>query len=232
MAPANIEQAKKAAAEKAVTLIEPGMTVGLGTGSTAHHVIRRIGEKVRDGMEIRAVATSRESAALAEELRIPMAVMDDIESIDIAIDGADEIDPAFRLIKGGGGALLREKIIAAAATQFVVVADERKMVPFLGQFPLPVEVTPFGWELTFRKLGTFQCNPVLRQRDGEIFVTDNGNYIIDCAFDRIRDPQELHIRLNNIPGVVENGLFLGYAHVVMVGAADGSVKVYHPPVSL
>ncbi|WP_274651918.1 ribose-5-phosphate isomerase RpiA [Paenibacillus humicola] len=214
---------KRAAAEEAVRRIESGMTVGLGTGSTAVYAIRKIGEFVQGGLSIRAVATSVQSERLARELGIPISPFADIDGIDVTIDGADEVDGAFNAIKGGGGALLREKIVAAASRTLILVVDESKVVRRLGAFPLPVEIVPFGKELTLAKLTELGGNPVVRlARDGSVYTTDNGNYIADCNFGSIGDPGRLTAQLNAIPGVVENGLFVGMASGVIVGRADGS----------
>lgn len=220
---------KKAAGEKAAGYIKPGMTVGLGTGSTAYYTILRIGELVREGLEIKAVATSAQSEILAREQQIPLVDFDKVDKIDLDIDGADEADARLQLIKGGGGALLREKIIAAASTEMLVVIDENKLVKTLGKFPLPVEVAVFAWELTFKQLLALDAHPVLRVKEGRTFVTDNGNYILDCHFQKIHNAAALHTQLNNIPGVVENGLFLQYASRLIIGQHDGSVReITHP----
>ncbi|MGO4292599.1 ribose-5-phosphate isomerase RpiA [Chitinophaga sp. RAB17] len=220
---------KKAAGEKAAEYIKSGMTVGLGTGSTAYYTILRIGELVRAGLEIKAVATSAQSEQLAREQEIPLVDFDKVERIDIDIDGADEADAQLQLIKGGGGALLREKIIAAASKEMLVVIDEHKLVKHLGKFPLPVEVATFGWELTFKQLVALGARPVLRLKDNNRFVTDNGNYILDCHYQKIHNAPALHTQLNNIPGVVENGLFLDYASRLIIGNQDGSVReITHP----
>ncbi|WP_291909346.1 ribose-5-phosphate isomerase RpiA [Chitinophaga sp. CB10] len=216
--------AKKAAAEQAATYVRPGMTVGLGTGSTAYYAIMRIGEMVRGGLDIKAVATSEESEQLARAQGITIIPFGEVQKIDVDIDGADEADAQLRLIKGGGGALLREKIVAAASDRMIIIADEGKVVQQLGQFPLPVEIIPFAWELTFRKLEQLHARPVLRKKEGQLFITDNGNYIADCHYERIADPEALHAQLNDIPGVVENGLFIGMADLLIVGREDGAVR--------
>ncbi|PSL44882.1 ribose-5-phosphate isomerase [Chitinophaga niastensis] len=215
---------KKAAGEKAAEYIKPGMTVGLGTGSTAYYAILRIGELVRAGMEIKAVATSEQSEQLAREQQIPIIPFDKVEKIDIDIDGADEADAQLQLIKGGGGALLREKIIAVAAKEMLVVMDESKLVKQLGKFPLPVEIATFAWELTFKQLAASGANPVLRLKDNNRFVTDNGNYILDCRYQKIHNAAALEAQLNSVPGVVENGLFLHYASKLIIGYQDGTVR--------
>ncbi|NIG55193.1 ribose-5-phosphate isomerase RpiA [Chitinophaga sp. Cy-1792] len=223
-----INIAKKAAAEEAAKLVRTGMTVGLGTGSTAYYAIIRLGEMVRnEGLIINAVATSEESDKLAREQGIPMVPFSEVQQIDIDIDGADESDASLRLIKGGGGALLREKIIAAASDQMIVIADEAKLVNTLGKFPLPVEIIPFAHELTMHKLKELGGAPVIRHKSDKVFITDNGNYIADCYFEEIPDPETLHAQLNGIPGVVENGLFIGLATTLIVGNDKGEVQIYH-----
>jgi ribose 5-phosphate isomerase A len=217
--------AKRVAAEKAVEFIHDGMVVGLGTGSTAYWAIRKIGEAVRNGLRIQAVSTSIDSEKLAEEWMIPLISMSEVEEIDITIDGADEVDDEGNLIKGGGGALLREKIVASVSKKLIIIVDESKKVNHLGKFPLPVEVVPFGHEITLRKLRTLGCETKLRLQEGSTFVTDNGNYIVDCIFHRISRPKELHDAINMIPGVVDNGLFIEMADKVIIGYSDGSMKV-------
>src|ERR1700676_4680094 len=175
--------AKKLAAEKAVSFLENGMTIGLGTGSTAYWAIEKIGEKVnKEKWKVRAIATSMRSEEQARGLGIPILGFSSIKSIDVTIDGADEVDGNLQLIKGGGGALLREKIVATNSKQMLVVADESKWVKTLGKFPLPVEVVHFGWERTFEKLQLLGCEAKRRMHDADPYLTDNGNYIVDCAF--------------------------------------------------
>lgn len=216
--------AKQAAAEKAALYIQDGMVVGLGTGSTAYWAIQKIGEMVKHGLRIKAVATSNQSEELARGLDIPLVAFSDIEGIDVTIDGADEVDNDWNLIKGGGGALLREKIIASASKELIIIADESKKVEILGKFHLPVEIVKFGYELTLRKLSSLGCLPHLRMSGDQLFITDNGNYIADCEFTRIEQASELHAALNLIPGVVENGLFIKLATKVIVGDEDGRVR--------
>lgn len=217
---------KQLAAEKAVDWVEDGMTVGLGTGSTAVYAIRKIGELVQQGMRIQAVATSEESEKLARELSIPILPFAEVGTIDLTIDGADEVDPDLNLIKGGGGALLREKIVAARSRQVMIVAGENKVVKRLGEFPLPVEVVTFAHEWTMQKLESLGCTPVLRKTDsGEVFITDNGNYTVDCHFNEILNPARMHRQLNDIPGVVDNGLFIGLASAVVVAYNSGTIEV-------
>ncbi|WP_152269467.1 ribose-5-phosphate isomerase RpiA [Agriterribacter humi] len=214
--------AKQAAAHKAVQYIKDGMIVGLGTGSTAYWAIQYLGEKVKQGMRITAIATSGETERLALECGIKVSEMDAVDHIDIDIDGADEIDRRLNLIKGGGGALLREKIVAAGSKTFIVIADGSKMVEMLGQFPLPVEIIPFGWQHTARHLALLGCQTTLRQKEAKPFITDNGNYILDCQFGPIPDPAVLQQQINNTPGVVENGLFVKMATRIVIGYDDGT----------
>jgi len=214
---------KKLAAEKALEYIRDGMVLGLGTGSTAYWAIRGVGERVRKGLKIKAVATSLQSDSLAREEGIEMLDFSEIDHIDLTIDGADEVDEKLNLIKGGGGALLREKIVAAATGYYIIIVDESKLVPCLGKFPLPVEVAPFGWEMTRRRLESLGCTTQLRMGpDKSVFLSDNGHYILDCSFGKIVDPARLHDQVNGIVGVMENGLFIDMANLVLVGKKDGS----------
>ncbi len=217
---------KKMAAEKAVdTYVKDGMNVGLGTGSTAYFAIRRIGELVAEGYDLTCVATSVNSETVARDCGIRVVDLDEVDKLDVTIDGADEVDPKMQLVKGLGGALLREKIVAAATVREVIVADASKRVDKLGtKAPLPVEVLRFGHEHTRFALARQGCEPVLRMRDGTPFVTDGGNYIYDCRFpDGIDNPFFLESRIDVIPGVVENGLFLNTAFDVLICEEDGSV---------
>jgi ribose 5-phosphate isomerase A len=221
-----VHPGKQAAGEKATDYIEQGMILGLGTGSTAYWTIEKIGQMVREGLHIRAIATSEQSQQQAEHWNIPLVSWNEIDHIDIDIDGADEVDRNFNLIKGGGGALLREKIIAFASRKMIVVADESKRVERLGKFPLPIEVIRFGWEMTARKLQQLNSKAVLRMKDGQPFITDNGNFILDCSFGNIPDPGVLNEMLNGIPGVVENGLFVNRCDTLIVGYEDGSAEAF------
>ena len=206
---------KRMAAESAAAQVASGMTVGLGTGSTAAFVLEALGIRIRDGLRITGVPTSEATAARARELGIPLAL--DVVT-DIAIDGADEVDPrTLNLIKGRGGALLREKIVAQATRRFLVVVDETKLVFQLGAGLLPVEVAPFGWQATARRLENLGAQ--LQRRD---FVTDNGNYILDCAFGLMDNPESLASQLDHIAGVVEHGLFIGLTAEVHVGKPSGA----------
>jgi ribose 5-phosphate isomerase A len=227
MASADGEQLKREAAERALDLVEPGMRLGLGSGTTAHAFVDLLGGRVSAGLEVRCVATSEATAAQAKALGIPLATLDQIPELDLTIDGADEIDPELRLIKGGGGALLREKIVAAASRRMAVIADSHKLVARLGAFPLPVEVVPFGLAATRRHIeramaGLDLKGPIrLRGDDKSPFVTDGGHYILDCALGAIGDPERLAEALAEIPGVVEHGLFLGYAEMAVIAGAAG-----------
>jgi ribose 5-phosphate isomerase A len=222
------EKLKRAAAEKAVALIEDGMKVGLGTGSTARHVLELIGLRRKRGelADIRGVPTSRATENLARELGIPLTTLDKNPTLDLAIDGADEVDQDLNLIKGLGGALLWEKIVASAADRFVIVCDESKLVARLGdKAPVPVEVVPFAYQIHMPFMEELGGKPRLREKDGSPFVSDGGHYIIDCYFeDGISDPWRLEAELKHRPGVVETGLFLDMAEMVAV-AAEGGVNV-------
>jgi len=216
--------AKQAAAFKAVSYVKDGMIVGLGTGSTAYWAIQYLGERVQQGLKVTAVATSDETERLAREVNIDVQPLDQVDILDVDIDGADEVDKNLNLIKGGGGALLREKIVAVASKMFIVIADESKLVENLGKFPLPVEVIPFGYTHTAKKLAALGCKPVLRIKERKTFITDNSNYILDCHFNVIADPAALQPQINAIAGVVESGLVVKVASKVIVGSADGTVK--------
>ena len=226
----DLDHLKKAAALKASEFVHSGMVVGLGTGSTAKHLLVALGEQVKAGMKLRGVPTSQETATLAKEVGIPLIDAENRWEIDVAIDGADQVDPHFNLIKGGGGALLKEKIVAASAKQFIVVVDHTKQVPVLGgSFPLPIEVIPFGWGSTAREIEALtKSRVVLRERNGAPFRTEAGNLIVDVHIDRISQPGELETALNLIPGVVETGLFVGRTNVLIVGAPQG-VHTLHAP---
>lgn len=218
---------KRLAAEKAVEDVLPGMKLGIGTGSTAEHFVRALGARVRDGLEVVGVPTSERTHALAQQEGIRLATLEELPELDLTVDGADEIDPSMALIKGGGGALLREKIVAAASTRMIVIADETKLVDVLGQFPLPIEVVPFGLgatrkaiETAFTTLGI--SGPLtLRGGDEHPFVTDGGHFILDASLERIPDAPALADKLVAIPGVVEHGLFIGLATKAYVAGADG-----------
>ena len=219
---------KRAAAARAVELVEPGMRLGLGTGSTAKHFVELVGERVRAGLDVIAVPTSEATHADAKRCGIALTTLDETPELDLTVDGADEIGPDLSLIKGGGGALLREKIVAAASKRMVVIADHTKWVAALGVFPLPIEVTPFGFAATQRAvdkaIASVQRPGPLRLRrgkDGHPFVTDGGHWIIDAALERIDDPKAMAHALSGIPGVMEHGLFIGLAQMAIIGGPDG-----------
>lgn len=223
------EAAKRAAGERAASLVEDGMTLGLGTGSTARWFIAAVGRLVADGMRLRGVPTSAASAALAGAAGIPLAELDEA-GLDLAVDGADAVDPDLRLIKGAGGAMLREKVVAAAARSFVVVVDASKLTPRLcGR--LPVEIVPFGFRATLAAVSAATAvDPVVRRTSaGETYVTDNGNLVADCGLDAIEDPEGLAERLDALPGVAGHGLFLGMTDVVIAARGDGSVEEIRAP---
>ncbi len=215
---AEVEAQKKAVADRALELVRPGTVVGLGTGSTARYFIAGLAERVRAGLEVQAVATSMESRRLAEEGRIPITERID-GALDLAVDGADEIDPAVNCLKGRGGALLREKIVAVASRRFVVIADESKLVGRLGRGPVPIEVLPFLWEATSRAVESLGGRPRLRMAAGRPFKTDNDNLILDTTFGAV--DAQLDTAIHAIPGVLEHGLFFGIARAAIIGSATG-----------
>ncbi len=224
----SIETQKRSAAAEALKLVEPDMRIGLGTGSTARYFVDLLGERVRDGLKVQCVPTSIATARQAELLHIPLRTLDELTELDLTIDGTDEIDDSLSLIKGGGGALLREKIVAAASRQMVVIADDSKCVSTLGRFPLPVEINPFGMEATrleIMRICEINKAPgsarLRHSTDGRIFVTDGGHYILDCALGSIPDSQKLGIALNNIPGVIEHGLFINICTTAFIASSNG-----------
>ncbi|OAQ39674.1 ribose 5-phosphate isomerase A [Pedobacter psychrophilus] len=214
---------KQLVGEKATEYIKENMIVGLGTGSTAYFAIMKIGEMVKNGFRITGVPTSKATEDLALSLNIPLLNIADVKKIDVTIDGADEYDTHKNLIKGGGGALLREKIIASITEFYVIIADKDKGCDILGDFAVPVEVTPFAKEITINQLKALGCEPKFRQKDAELFITDNQNYIADCKFKEIKNPKELTAMINSIPGVVENGLFVGMADVIISDDGEGGI---------
>lgn len=220
-------KAKQAAAQKAVSLVENGMKIGLGTGSTSEYFIRYLAEACKKGLQITAFSSSLNSEKLARSLGIPLLQPQDVSQLDLTIDGADEVGPHKTLIKGGGGALLREKILAAMATEMIVMVDEKKIVSHWGNFPLPVEIAVFGAQATLRHFADQGLQAKIRERSGAPFVTDNGNWIADLTLDNsITNPQQLDQQLKSIPGVLETGLFLGLAGRVIVGHADGTTTFF------
>lgn len=228
-----IDRAKYAAAHCAADFVQDGMRVGLGTGSTAAWLVRRLGQRVREeGLRITAVPTSTRTAQLGREMGINIVSLDEARWLDLTIDGADEFDEELTLIKGGGGALLQEKIVATASDQMVVITDAAKEVKTLGAFPLPVEVVPFGWQATkalveeiLTSMDVLGRKSSLRMNGDQPFVTDEGNYILDLALGRIGNPRQLSLVLNQVPGVVENGLFVDIADQVVIGHADGRCEM-------
>ena len=229
------EEQKKAAAQAAVDLVRPGMKIGLGTGSTANYFIDLLGAKVREGFDVKAVPTSRASYDRAKQNGITLITLEEFPRLDLTVDGADEFDANFNLIKGGGGALLMEKIVASSSRYMFVIADESKQVTRLGKFPLPIEVVPFGFKATAWKIETAlkSCNLAakltVRVRDGKPVQTDAGNIIIDAAIGWIPDPLRLSNTLKFLPGVVDHGLFIGMCGRVLLGTKDGVKQLDKPP---
>jgi ribose 5-phosphate isomerase A len=220
------ESEKELAGRAAAQLVRDNEIVGLGTGSTAHFAVIALGERVKAGLKITGIPTSNATGELARTLGIPLTTFDQNPVIDIDIDGADEIDPHLNLIKGGGGALLREKVIAAASKRMVVIADSGKVVEHLGKFPLPVEIISFARAVVERKIQSLGASTKIRTRvDGGIYITDNGNPILDCNFGKIEDPPALARMLGNIPGIVEHGLFIGLASVALVGKENSLEEI-------
>jgi ribose 5-phosphate isomerase A len=215
------DEAKKRAAYRALELVNDGQVVGLGTGTTAKFAIEGLGRLVREGLSIKGVPTSIATERLARELGIPLVDLNQADIVDITLDGADELDPDFNMIKGGGGALTREKLVALASVKRVIMVDQSKLVSKLGTSrSLPVEVLPFAWSFSARLLGELDCVANLRQQEGAPFLTDNGNYILDCGFGPIEDPAALERRIKLLPGVIESGLFVGIADVLVIGLDD------------
>jgi ribose 5-phosphate isomerase A len=226
---------KRQAAARALEHVQNGMKLGLGTGSTAKHFVELLGQRVRAGLNVVGVPTSEVTRADALRCGIPLTTLEDIDRLDLTVDGADEIDPLLNLIKGGGGALLREKIVAAASDRMIVIADDSKWVGVLGRFPLPLEVIPFGLAATQRAIGkAFAQTGVSGQmvvrngKDGHVFVTDGGHWIIDAHLGRITDAPRLADLLTSIPGVVEHGLFIGLASLAMLASPQGIRVVERP----
>jgi len=220
--PLDVPGQKRAAAEAAVAFVKKGYVVGLGTGSTAKYAILKLGDMAQDGFEVRGVPTSMATANLAKEHGIPLTSLEECPKIDLTIDGADEVDPHLDMIKGMGGALFREKLVAAASKTVAIAVDASKLVKKLGsRAPVPVEVHPFGWRISKARLEALGGAPELRTAGAATYRTDNDNYILDTQFKAIKSPADLEQSINNVPGVVENGLFVGVATVVFVADAKG-----------
>src|SRR5437870_3022092 len=220
---------KKMAADAAVEYVRDGQIVGLGTGSTVRYVVAKLAERIKKGLRIQGVATSLGTAGLALEAGIPLLADDAEWVVDLALDGADQVDPRLNLIKGGGGALLKEKIVASAAARFVVMIDETKRVPVLGgSFPLPVEIVRFGWGTVARRLEHFGCRVAPRLKDGALFTTEEGHLIMDFWFSRIDGPGRLETELEKLPGVVCTGLFVRRADLILVATQQGIVTLTPP----
>jgi len=235
------DRAKLAAGRHAADLYcFDGAKLGLGSGTTSHYFVRALAEKVRDGLDVVGVPTSNGTKELALSLGITLVDLDDVEQLDVCIDGPDEIDPNGSMIKGGGACLLWEKLVARTSAKMVVVADATKTVEHLGAFPLPVEIVPFSWQTTARAIRQLlhqhgypeDIAMTRRERRGQPVVTDNGNFIVDVRLRTARDIQDLTVQLNGIPGVVENGFFVGIADEVVFGWPDGSARAYSFPLTM
>jgi len=210
---------------EAVNLIQENMVVGLGSGSTVFYFITALAEKIRTGFKCTAVPTSEQTRLLAEKNGFNLVTLNEVDFIDLTIDGADEIDHQLRLIKGGGAALLQEKMVAAASKKLVIIADNTKLVSKLGHFPLPIEVIPYGWKQVQQKIREiYKIETQIRTKNNDLTVTDHGHYILDCYFNEIQNPPALNTNLHAIPGVVETGLFINMASEAIIGIADGSFQ--------
>ena len=222
------DEIKQAVAKRAAEFVTDGMTLGIGTGSTAKHLLYALAARMKDGLRFTGVPTSAQTEQLALELKVPIINLDDADEIQLAIDGADEVSEQLDLIKGGGGAFLQEKMVAFAATKFIVIGDESKLVSTLGKFPLPVEVVPYGIERIKKHIANLGCKRIaLRYRNDKIYITDHGHHVLDCRFGEINNPVELNTALKEIPGVVETGLFLQMADVALIGYANGMIREIH-----
>jgi ribose 5-phosphate isomerase A len=220
------DQEKEAAAHASLRFVRDGDIVGLGTGSTAVYAVRFLGERVQAGLKIRGIPTSIHTQELAASLGIPLTTLDEVQQIDVTIDGADEVGPQLQLIKGGGGALLREKIVASATRKFVIIADSTKQVAMLGKFPVPVEVIKFAEALVAKKISAMGAAVKVRaDASSRKFITDEGNHILDCHFGQIPDPAGLARKLETTPGVVEHGLFIGMASVALIGKGNQVLEI-------
>ncbi len=215
---------EKIAGEKAAEYIKDGMVVGLGTGSTAKFMVDKVGEMVKNGLKIQAIPTSKATEQQARELGIPLLSIDEVDHIDLDIDGVDEIDSEFNATKGGGGALFREKVVADLAKEVIWIMDESKLVDSIGAFPLPLEVLPYGYKIVFKKMEDFGYNPKMRMNGDDLFVTDNGNYIIDLCIGAPADIEDIRQKVNSVVGVLETGQFLKMCKRIIVGTDEG-VKI-------
>ena len=218
------EDIKKLVGTYAAHFIQQDAVIGLGTGSTVYWLLQELGNRIKQGLHFTAVPTSTQTLAIGKELGIQFKELNDVDELSITIDGADEADPQLQLIKGGGGALLQEKMVAAATKKLIIIADHTKIVDQLGKFPLPVEVIPFGWKQVQKHIAKLGCEKiVLRVKNNEPYITDNHNYILDCWFNTIESAALLNAALHNIPGVVETGLFINMASLVITAKEDGGI---------
>ncbi|MDH4225664.1 MAG: ribose-5-phosphate isomerase RpiA [Deltaproteobacteria bacterium] len=220
-----MDREKQLAAEAAVELVKDGMVIGMGTGSTARFAIVKLGERVKQGLKVKVVPTSEWTRAASMEAGLEVVDFSQVTRLDLTMDGADEMDGALNLIKGGGGALFREKIVATASDRMVVFADKSKLVQHLGAFPLPVEVNPFGWQVVAAKIAKLCPQVVLRQKEGKPFLSDNQGYILDCHFGVIKNPPALELELKAVTGVMETGLFIRIAKMAFLGDGENVVEV-------
>lgn len=223
----SIDEIKKRVGTYAADYVAHGSTIGLGTGSTVYWLIQELGRRVKDGLDLTIVPTSKKTAALATSVGIRVTDLDEVGELPLTIDGADEIDPDGQLIKGGGGALLQEKIVASASARLIIIADSTKMVNLLGKAPLPVEVIPFGHRQVIQKIMTSGIckNAILRMKDNQPYITDHQHYILDCQYDRIDNPGSLNKMLHTIPGVVETGLFIDMTSEIIIAYPDRSIEL-------
>ncbi|WP_117168686.1 ribose-5-phosphate isomerase RpiA [Paraliobacillus sediminis] len=215
------EKSKMLVGTEAAKYVKDGMKVGLGSGSTAYWMVKALGERVQQGLDIIGVPTSAQTEKWAQEFGVPTTDLSEVSALDITIDGADEVDQNLQLIKGGGGALLREKMVAIAADKLLIIVDQSKVVDHLGEYPLPIEVVPFGWNLTAKRIAALGYEPTIRLSGDTHYITDNGNIILDCKFGKITQPAKLHEQLIQLVGVVETGLFINMTDTVIVGNQGG-----------
>jgi ribose 5-phosphate isomerase A len=218
------DQDKMLAAEEAVKYVKNGMTLGLGSGSTVNWMLQKLSERIKEGLQVQGIPSSKKTEKLARELGIPLVDFSTTTHIDLAIDGADEIDGSLNLIKGGGGSLVREKVVDACADELIIIADSSKVVAQLGAFPLPIEVLPFGYEVVMKKIEKLGGQPTLRRNENQAFVSDNGNYILDCQFGIIDNPGGLHEMLIQLVGVIETGIFAGMVDKVIT-VRNGEIEM-------